>query len=46
VDIVIPLVFPDYRISVDVPKANIDVFPYVEFDNFTIPAFKERISNL
>ncbi len=45
-DIIIPIVFPDYKISVHVPKAYIDVFPYVEWDNFTLPSFKSKFSNL
>lgn len=45
-DIVIPIVFPDYRISVDLPEYEFDLFPYVSFDNFTIPRYKDRFSNL
>jgi len=45
-DIVIPIVFPDYKITVHVPKAEIDVIPYVDFDNFTMPEYKDRLSNL
>ena len=45
-DVIIPIVFPDYKISVHVPKAYIDVFPYVEWDNFTISSFKSKFSNL
>lgn len=45
-DIVIPIVFPDYKISVEVQKRNVDVLPWVDQDNFTIPKYKEKISNL
>lgn len=45
-DIVIPVVFPDYKITVEVQKTKVDVFPWVTFDNFNIPAYKDRISNL
>ncbi len=45
-DIVIPIVFPDYRISVNVPKHEFDLFPYVDFDNFTTPSYKDKFSNL
>lgn len=45
-DIVIPIVFPDYKITVEVQKTKVDVFPWVTFDNFNIPAYKDRISNL
>jgi len=44
-DIVIPIVFPDYRISVDV-QYGFDLFPNVDFDNFTTPRFKGAFSNL
>ena len=43
---VIPIVFPDYRITVEIQKTEVDVFPWVQVDNFTIPAFKEKVSNL
>ena len=45
-DIVIPIVFPDYRISVEIQKTKVDVLPWVDWDNFTIPKYKEKISNL
>ena len=45
-DIVIPIVFPEYKITVYVPKAEIDVIPYVDFDNFTRPEYKDKLSNL
>ena len=45
-DIVIPIVFPDYRITVEIQKTKVDVFPWVDWDNFTIPKYKEKISNL
>ena len=45
-DIVIPIVFPDFKILVEVQKTKVDAFPWVDFDNFTIPSFKEKISNL
>jgi len=45
-DIVIPIVFPDYKITVEVKKTNVDVFPWFDFDNFTIPTYKDKISNL
>jgi len=45
-DIVIPIVFPDYKINVEVQKTKVDVFPWVEFDNFSIPSYKDKISNL
>ena len=45
-DIVIPIVFPDYRITVEIQRTEVDVLPWVSFDNFIIPKFKEKISNL
>jgi hypothetical protein len=45
-DVVIPIVFPDYRIAVETKTFEVDLFPYSEIDNLTIPAFKERFSNL
>lgn len=45
-DIVIPIVFPDYKISVNIPKREFDLFPYVEFDNFSTPSYTENFSNL
>jgi len=45
-DIVIPIVFPDYRISVEIKKVEVDVFPWFEFDNFMTPTYKDKISNL
>ncbi len=45
-DVVIPIVFPDYLISVQTPSYEVDVFPFTDVDNFKIPSFKERISNL
>jgi hypothetical protein len=46
VDIIIPIVFPDYRISVQTPSYEVDVLPFTDIENFKIPAFRERVSNL
>jgi len=45
-DLVIPIVFPDYRVSVEIKKTEVDVFPWIEFDNFTVPSYKDKVSNL
>jgi hypothetical protein len=45
-DIVIPIVFPDFRIAVEVQKTKVDVFPWTTFDDFHLPAYKEKVSNL
>jgi hypothetical protein len=45
-DIVIPIVFPDYRIGIEFPGYEVDVFPFIDFDNFRIPSKKDRLSNL
>lgn len=45
-DIVIPIVFPDYKITVEIQKTKVDVFPWTTADDFHIPAFKDKVSNL
>ncbi|MFT5836106.1 MAG: hypothetical protein ACI9RG_001000 [Sulfurimonas sp.] len=45
-DVVIPIVFPDYKITVNIPKENYDPIPYFDFDNFSTPAYKERFEGL
>ena len=45
-DVVIPIVFPEYRISVETPRTTVDVLPWFEFDNVTIPAQKLKMSEL
>lgn len=45
-DVVIPIVFPDYKIAVEIPRTEVDVFPFVEWDDFTIRQRKEKVSNL
>ena len=45
-DVVIPIVFPDYKITVDVPPQKVDILPWFEFDNFTTPRYKDKYSNL
>ena len=45
-DVVIPIIFPDYKVTVEVQKTKVDVFPWVTFDNFSIPTYRDRISNL
>lgn len=45
-DVVIPIIFPDYMIAINTSKIEFDVFPYFEFDNITIPAYKDRFSGL
>jgi hypothetical protein len=45
-DIVIPIVFPDYKISVSIPRQEFDFIPYISFDNFSTPKYKEKFSNL
>lgn len=38
-DVVIPIVFPDYRITVETKTFEVDLFPYSEIDNLKIPSF-------
>ena len=45
-DAVIPIVFPDYKILVEVQKTKVDVFPWTTRDDFHLPAYKDKISNL
>ncbi len=45
-DVVIPIVFPNYKITISTPQVEFDVFPYFEFDNITIPAYKDKLSDL
>jgi len=45
-DILIPIVFPEYRITVDTPRRNVDLLPWVDFDNFIVPKSSQKISNL
>lgn len=45
-DLIIPIVFPDYKITVEIPETNIDIIPWFEFDNITTPASKQRLENL
>lgn len=45
-DVVIPIVFPEYKISVDVKPKRFDLIPGVEWDNFSTPRFKQRFSEL
>lgn len=45
-DILIPIVFPEYKIAVVTPKADVDLLPWFEFDNFTIAKSKQKLSNL
>ncbi|GAA6167144.1 hypothetical protein [Sessilibacter corallicola] len=45
-DLVIPIVFPDYKITVEIQRTKVDIIPWVDFDNFTTPKLKDKISNL
>lgn len=45
-DVVIPIVFPDYLIAVNTPKVRIDIAPWIDFDNITIPATRSRVAEL
>lgn len=45
-DVLIPIVFPDYRIAVDTPQVYIDLFPWTNFDNFSIKGRKHKLSDL
>jgi len=45
-DVVIPIVFPDYLISVTSPRIEVDLFPWTDFDNFTIPETNHHVPEL
>lgn len=45
-DVVIPIVFPEYRITINVERKHFDLIPGVEWDNFSTPKFKQRFSDL
>jgi hypothetical protein len=45
-DVIIPIVFPDFKISVEIQKIKVDVFPWVTFDNFSTPTYRDKVSNL
>lgn len=44
--IFIPIVFTEYKITVEVPKTQVDLLPWVQWDNIQIPAYKNKHSNL
>ena len=45
-DVAIPIVFPDYRISVDIKPTTIDLFEDWTWDNIRTPAYKDRWEGL
>jgi hypothetical protein len=45
-DVVIPIVFPDYKILVEVAPTDIDLVPGTRIDNFRIPGYSDRVSDL
>jgi hypothetical protein len=45
-DIVIPIVFPDYKILVEIAETNVDLIPGTDRDNFKIPGYKNHVSEL
>lgn len=45
-DILIPLVFPDYKIAIEIKKTKVDILPWFEFDDISTPNYKDKISNL
>jgi len=44
--ILIPIVFPEYKITVEVPKTEVDLLPWAQWDNIRVPAYKNKHSNL
>lgn len=45
-DLIIPIVFPDYRISIAIAGANIDLLPWTNAGNIRLPATTQKLSNL
>lgn len=45
-DIAIPIVFPDYRISVNHPRTKVDLLKGVRWDDFTLPGYRARWEGL
>ncbi|WP_212746730.1 hypothetical protein [Pseudoalteromonas ruthenica] len=45
-DILIPIVFPDYKITVTTPRRDVDLLPWVQYDNFTTPSSTQSLSDL
>ena len=45
-DAIIPIVFPEYKILVDLKPVEVDIFPALEFDDFVIPGYQNRFSDL
>jgi hypothetical protein len=40
-DVAVPIVFPDYRIAVDLPPVEVDLLPWFTFDNVRTPKYKD-----
>lgn len=45
-DAIIPIVFPDHKITVETPKIEFDLLPWTELDDITIPPTKQKLSYL
>lgn len=45
-DVVIPIVFPDYLIAVNTPPTEIDILPWFDFDDIRVPKTKNRVPEL
>jgi len=45
-DILIPIVFPEYKITVDTPRLDVDLLPWTSFDDFTISKSSQKLSDL
>lgn len=46
VDLVIPIAFPGYRITVEIPRYEVDLLPWFSWDNFETPEHRQRLSDL
>lgn len=45
-DVAIPIVFPDYRISVNQAQTKVDLIKGASWDNLTLPGYKARWKGL
>jgi hypothetical protein len=45
-DVIVPIVFPEYQITIGIPRAEVDLFPWATFDNVVVPSYGRRLGNL
>ena len=45
-DIIIPIVFTEYKVTVDTPNFEFDLFPWTDFENISIQQSSQKVPNL